>query len=84
MDRRAAVERSVAATLVRVTGRTEAECVDARLHLVHDLFLDSLALLELVVNLESDLGITVPDEETGQFHTVGDLQAAAVRLSRTP
>jgi acyl carrier protein len=53
-------------------------------HLEHHLGIDSLALLELVTALEHDLGIVIPDEDTGQFATVADVQDALDRHTRTP
>lgn len=51
--------------------------------LEHDLGIDSLALYELVTRLEHHLSIEIPDEDTGRFTTVGDIQAALDRLART-
>ncbi len=38
-----------------------------------DLKADSLALMELMFNLESETGITMDDDVTDKVHTVGDL-----------
>ncbi|KDN85671.1 acyl carrier protein [Kitasatospora cheerisanensis] len=49
-------------------------------HLEHDLGIDSLALHELVVGLEQQLTVTVPDEEVGRLATVADLRDLLARL----
>jgi acyl carrier protein len=53
-------------------------------HLEQHLGIDSLALLELVTSLETELGIVIPDEETGRFTTVADVQDALDQHTRTP
>lgn len=50
-------------------------------HLEHDLGVDSLALAELVTNLEQRLSVTIPDEETGRLRTLADLRALLARLT---
>lgn len=67
--------------LAQITGRTPAFCDDSGLRLEADLGVDSLSLLELVTSLEVRLGVTVPDEDTGQVQTVGDLLEVLVRLA---
>jgi len=41
--------------------------------LLTDLGADSLAIVELIMSLEEELGITISDEEAQQMTTVGDL-----------
>jgi len=48
--------------------------------LEHDLGIDSLALHQLVVHLERSLAIEIPDEDTGRFITVTDIQTVLDRL----
>lgn len=67
--------------LAQITGRTPAFCGDPGLRLEADLGLDSLLLLELVAVLEARLGVTVPDEDTGQVQTAGDLLVVLVRVA---
>ena len=38
-----------------------------------DLGADSLDVLELLMDLEENFGITIPDEELGRFETVQDI-----------
>lgn len=47
--------------------------LDARLKA--DLGADSLDLLELLMTLESDFGISIPDEDLAKFVTVGDVMS---------
>ncbi|HWO19190.1 MAG TPA: acyl carrier protein [Kofleriaceae bacterium] len=39
---------------------------------IDDLKADSLAVVELVLALEQEFGITIPEEDTEQIKTVGD------------
>ncbi|WP_073921123.1 acyl carrier protein [Streptomyces sp. CB00455] len=52
---------------------------DGRLE--QDFGVDSLALAELVTDLEKRLSVVIPDEETGRLHTVADLRALLARLA---
>ncbi len=38
-----------------------------------DLNADSLDIVELMMDLEEDFGITIPDEEATQMSTIGDI-----------
>lgn len=38
-----------------------------------DLGADSLDILQLLMTMEEDYGIVIPDEELGTFETVGDI-----------
>lgn len=40
-----------------------------------DLGADSLDMVELIMEFESEFSITIPDEDTEQIHTVGDAEA---------
>ena len=40
-----------------------------------DLGADSLDILQLLMTIEEDHGITIPDEELASFETVGDILA---------
>ena len=42
-------------------------------HFINDLGADSLDTVELVLELEDEFGINIPDEETDQLNTVGDV-----------
>ena len=48
------------------------ESVTMEASLTDDLNLDSLDLIELVMSLEEQFSITIPDEQAGQIQTVGD------------
>ncbi|MDJ0386281.1 acyl carrier protein [Streptomyces sp. G-G2] len=68
--------------LARVTSHT-ADTLPEEGHLEQHLGIDSLALAELITTLEQDLGITIPDEETGRLQTVSDLRTLLDRLTPT-
>lgn len=75
----------VSAALAEASGQPVHTCGDHTLSLEADLGIDSLTLLELVVTLEQQLGITVSDEDTGQLRTVADLMRTVAHLTeRTP
>lgn len=50
---------------------SEEQCVDGA-SFVDDLKADSLAVVELVLALEQEFGIEIPDEDTEQIRTVKD------------
>ena len=51
----------------------EPEDITLEADLKKDLQLDSLSVLELVMALEDEYGIRVPDEELMKLETVGDV-----------
>ncbi|MFJ4679662.1 phosphopantetheine-binding protein [Kitasatospora sp. NPDC088783] len=71
--------RILRGALARATG-TAPDTLPEDGHLEHDLGIDSLALHELVVHLEQQLNVTVPDEEVGRLATVADLRGLLARL----
>ena len=40
---------------------------------VEDFSMDSLDMVEMLINLEKETGVKVPVEEVGDIHTVGEL-----------
>ena len=42
-------------------------------NILEDFEADSLDLVDLVMSLEDEFGIEVPDEQVENFHTVGDV-----------
>jgi acyl carrier protein len=51
----------------------EAESVTLEASLKEDLDCDSLAAVELVMHLEEETGISIPDEDMVKFKLVGDI-----------
>lgn len=51
-------------------GRTESE-VTMEASFMEDLGADSLDVVELVMNLEEEFGLDIPDEAVGDMKTVG-------------
>lgn len=50
--------------------------------IVEDLGADSLDLIEMLSQLESDYGIVIPEEDTDNLVTVGDIAALLEKLSK--
>jgi acyl carrier protein len=45
----------------------------SRASVITDLGIDSLSMMQIVGELEAELGVTIPDEDLVELHTVGDL-----------
>jgi acyl carrier protein len=48
---------------------------------LRDLGIDSLAMVELVMQLEEALDVEIPDDELAELKTVADLDALAERIT---
>ena len=48
-------------------------CIRDSSKLVEDLKADSLDVVELIMDIEQEYGIQVPEEELPNVHTVGDI-----------
>ncbi|MCB8931852.1 MAG: acyl carrier protein [Fimbriimonadaceae bacterium] len=66
-----AVIDRVKKVVVEELGVKEEEVVDTA-SFTEDLGADSLDVVELVMALEDEFGIDIPDEEVGEIKTVGD------------
>ena len=66
-----AVADKVKSIIVEQLGVDEAE-VKAEAHFVDDLGADSLDVVELVMALEEEFGLDIPDEDADKLRTVGD------------
>ena len=53
--------------------RRPEEGITAESRIMEDLGADSLNILMLLMTIEEDFGIKVPDEELADFQTVGDV-----------
>lgn len=42
-------------------------------HLIHDLHMDSLDVMNLTMNIEDAFGINITDKELAKINTVGDI-----------
>ena len=51
----------------------DAASISRRTHLLDDLHIDSLDGVELLMAFEDKFGVSIPDEDTLQAHTVGDV-----------
>ncbi|MEJ8641066.1 acyl carrier protein [Streptomyces sp. MS1.HAVA.3] len=80
MPKTTTTERILRDALSRaVDGPVDTIPDDGRLE--QDFGVDSLALAELVTDLEGRLSIVIPDEETGRLRTIADLRALLARLA---
>jgi len=66
-----AVAEKVKKMIVEQLGVSEAEVVPEA-KFIDDLGADSLDIVELVMALEDEYGIEIPDEDAGKIETVGD------------
>lgn len=68
---RKTVEKKIKQMLVEELGVDEAE-VTPGAHFINDLGADSLDIVELVMRLEEDFGVEIPDEDAEKLHRVCD------------
>ena len=62
--------------------RRPEEGITAESRIMEDLGADSLNILMLLMTIEEDFGIKVPDEELADFKTVGDVVSYLEKQSR--
>ncbi len=53
--------------------RVDADTITAETNIVDDLGADSLDVVEMLMTIEQEHGVTVPDEAIMTFKTVGDV-----------
>lgn len=63
------IEKIIAETLGIDQGMIKDES-----HFVNDLGADSLNIVEVVMSIEEEFDIEIPDEDAETLHTVGDLR----------
>ena len=66
------MEQKVIALISEAT-TTDASKISENTNLVDDLDLDSLDLVELMMKMEDEFGIEIPEEEVEQLKTVKDV-----------
>ena len=64
----------ITTTLAAAAGINPAE-VTPEMSIAGDLDIDSMTMLEVIVALEDQFGLLIPDDEWSRFITVGDLAA---------
>jgi len=64
----------ITTTLAAAAGINPAD-VTPDMSIAGDLDIDSLTMLEVIVALEDQFGLLIPDDEWSRFATVGDLAA---------
>ncbi len=52
--------------------KLDVEQVQTNSRFIEDLGADSLDIVEMIMQIEEDLGITIPDEEAEKIKTVGN------------
>jgi acyl carrier protein len=71
---RASILEKISAALVRVSAREPKQVsLEESTKLREDLGLDSFAAIELVFELEDQVGVNIPQEAAMSFKTVGDV-----------
>mgnify|MGYP002518974256 FL=1 len=65
--------------LAEVAGVDEGS-IDENTRLADDLGLTSFDLADIVVSIEDEYGVSIPDEVFPTLHTVGDVFAAAKKV----
>ena len=53
--------------------RLDVDTIDESTDIVNDLGADSLDVVEMLMTIEQEQGIVVPDEASASFKTVGDV-----------
>ncbi|MCF4006212.1 phosphopantetheine-binding protein [Corynebacterium uropygiale] len=69
---RRAADVRILAEILRDTTGTEIEDITPETHLLDDLHISSLSLIETTVRAEEALGVQLEDEHVLSFNTVGD------------
>ena len=54
-------------------GIDDADTITLETSLIEDLEADSLGAVEVIMALEDEFGIEIPDEEAENFKTIGDI-----------
>lgn len=65
------IDRRVRAVVARVMN-ADADGMDPEMRFVEDLQADSLRVMELVLELQEEFGIDIPDEALERIRSVGD------------
>ena len=73
--------RAALADIVNEVAGVDADDVQLDKSFVDDLDVDSLSMVEVVVEAEEKFGVTIPDEEVKNLKTVGDAVSYIERAS---
>tara|TARA_R100000008_G_C3586139_1_gene172462 strand:- start:3036 stop:3251 length:216 start_codon:yes stop_codon:yes gene_type:complete len=52
----------------------DADSISDEKNIVEDLGADSLSVVEIIMDIESEFDISIPDEDAEELHTVGQLR----------
>jgi len=69
------VAERLTAILIDVLMLEDPTCVRPEAHLIHDLGAESINVAEIIVAIEHEFGVSVPDNVIQQASTVSALQA---------
>lgn len=69
------IAEKVKETISKQLNKSVEELTDEK-EIVKDLGADSLDIVEMIMNLEEEYGISVPEEESVNIKTVGDIVKA--------
>jgi len=75
MGKRSDEIRNIILNTVANASDTEPGELSPDLDLIHDLNLDSLAIYEIVVDLETAFEMQISDEDVDKLHTINDIAA---------
>jgi acyl carrier protein len=77
------VEARVRAVVARVAKIAEPESIDPEADLFRGVGIESTAALDLLLSLEEEFGISIPDDQFGDARTVRLIAQLATRLGAT-
>ena len=66
------VSEKIIALLADQFGKEESE-IELSMDIAEDLGADSLDVVELLMSIEDEFGVEIPDEEVENLHTIGDV-----------
>jgi acyl carrier protein len=56
-----------------ISKQLEVENVNPEMHFLDDLGMDSISLIELIVDIEQNFGVVIPDEQINRIKAVRDI-----------
>jgi acyl carrier protein len=59
--------------IVSETTKMDASTITESTHFIDDLNLDSLDMVELMMKMEDDFGVEIPEDQTEKLKTIGDV-----------
>lgn len=75
------VERKVREVIAQVTKLADSTAIDSDKDLYRDIGVQSTAALDLLLSLEDEFAVSIPDEDFGEARTVTSLAQLIARLN---